>query len=250
MLNAPEIEKAWAPESDETLGWVYQHFNELEKAEVFERLYNKKQKIRTSDIPSATQLFTPRWIVRQLVHNTLGHTWVQMHPESRLKESLDYLVPLAGEAPPIPMKPVREITVLDPACGIMHFGLVAFDLLAEMYREELENVGKPGWPKEPSVVDEAEITAAIVRNNLFGIDIDLRAVQLSALTLYLKAKSLNPTTAITESNLACADVSLPNGERLDALVREAVFDRPIYERLVRLHGSGYRTWALQGPSCA
>ncbi|MBA2712806.1 MAG: BREX-1 system adenine-specific DNA-methyltransferase PglX, partial [Rubrobacteraceae bacterium] len=233
MLNDPEVAEAWAPKSDETLGWVYQYFNEQEKADVFQRLYGKKQKIRAQDVPAATQLFTPRWIVRQLVHNTLGRLWVEMHPDSRLKDSLDYLVPLAGETPPQPLKPAREITVLDPACGTMHFGLVAFDLFAEMYREELANAGNPGWPEKPSVTDEGEIPAAILRNNLFGMDIDLRAVQLSALTLYLKAKSVNPKAAITASNLACADVRLPPDDRLDELAEETGLGRPVYERLLR-----------------
>ncbi len=246
MLNAPEVAAAWAPESDETLGWVYQYFNEREKAEVFERLYKKKQKIREQDVPAATQLFTPRWIVRQLVHNSLGRTWVEMHPDSRLKDSLDYLVPLADDVPPTPLKLAREITVLDPACGTMHFGLVAFDVLAEMYREELENAGEPGWPEKPSVTSEAEIPAAILRHNLYGIDIDLRSVQLSTLTLYLKAKSLNPDAAITDSNLACADVRLPDGERLDDFLREAGFDQPIYERLVRAAWKRLENLAVAG----
>ena len=233
LLNAPEVAEAWAPGSDETLGWVYQYFNEQEKAGVFDRLYNKKQKIRAQDVPAATQLFTPRWIVRQLVHNTLGRLWVEMHPDSRLAEGLDYLVPLAGDTPPQPVKPVREITALDPACGTMHFGLVAFDLFAQMYREEIEHAGEPGWPEESSVTNEAEIPAAILRNNLFGMDIDLRAVQLSALTLYLKAKSLNPKASITASNLACADVRLPPDDRIEDLIREASLGRPVYERLLR-----------------
>ena len=131
------------------------------------------------------------------------------------------------------MKPVREITALDPACGTMHFGLVAFDLFAEMYREELENAGEPGWPDEPSVTDEDEIPAAILRNNLFGMDIDLRSVQLSALTLYLKAKSLNRNAEITASNLACADVRMPPDDHLDEVIREAGLGRPVYERLLR-----------------
>ena len=233
LLNAPEVADAWAPESDETLGWVYQYFNEQEKADIFERLYKKKQKIRAQDVPAATQLFTPRWIVRQLVHNTLGRLWVEMHPDSRLADSLDYLVPLAGETSSQTMKPVRDITALDPACGTMHFGLVSFDLFAQMYREEIEHAGEPGWPAKPSVADEAEIPAAIVRNNLFGMDIDLRAVQLSALTLYLKAKALNPKAAITASNLACADVRLPPDDRIEDLIREASLGRPVYERLLR-----------------
>ncbi len=164
LLNAPEVAEAWAPESDETVGWVYQHFNEQEKAEVFERLYKKKQKIQTADVPAASQLFTPRWIVKFLVHNTLGRAWMQMHPDSRLRDSLEYLVPLDSEIPPVPLKPVRELIILDPACGTMHFGLVAFDLLVEMYREELEMAGQPGWPEEPSVAGNEDIPAAIIKS--------------------------------------------------------------------------------------
>jgi hypothetical protein len=233
MLNRPELFDAW--QADETIGWVYQFFNEREKAEVFERLYKQKQKLRAQDIPAATQLFTPNWIVRFLVQNTLGRTWAQMHPDTRLIDTdlLDYLVPLEGEIPPEPLRSIREVTLLDPACGGMHFGLVAFDLFAAMYREELDRAGETGWPKTPSVSDPAEIPAAIIEHNLFGIDIDLRAVQLSALALYLKAKSLNPKAPITESNLACADVRPLDGARLGTFLREARFTRPIYERLIR-----------------
>ena len=80
-----------------------------------------------------------------------------MHPDSRLKDSLEYLLPLAEDVPPPPLKPAREITVLDPACGTMPFGLVAFDVLAEMYREELENAREFGWPEKSSVMSVAEI---------------------------------------------------------------------------------------------
>ncbi|MCL4487038.1 MAG: BREX-1 system adenine-specific DNA-methyltransferase PglX [Chloroflexi bacterium] len=231
LLNAEALASAWR--SPETIGWIYQYFNEREKSDVFERLYKKKQKIRREDIPAATQLFTPRWIVRFLVENTLGRMWVQMHPDSRLKAELRYLVPLEGEIPVEPLKPAKEITLLDPACGTMHFGLVAFDLFAEMYREEIERAGQAGWLAQASVAGEREIPAAIIANNLFGIDIDLRAVQLSALTLYLKAKELDKDAAITDSNLACADVLALNGERLNAFVREMNFNKPAYERMIR-----------------
>lgn len=185
-----------------------------------------------SEIPAATQLFTPRWIVRALVENSLGRLWLQMHPDSRLRDHLHYLIPEV-DAPTAAMKPVREITLLDPACGTMHFGLVAFDLFVEMYQEEIEHAGEPGWPEQPSVRDASEIAAAIVEHNLFGIDIDLRAVQLSALTLYLKAAALNPKVTQLQSNLACADVLLLNGHRLDAFLTEMRFERPIYERVIR-----------------
>lgn len=240
LLNRLDLAAAWL--ADETIGWIYQFFNERGKAEVFERLYKQKQKIRRQDIPAATQLFTPHWIVRFLVQNTLGRLWVQMHPNTRLvdTELLDYLVPLQGEIPPEPLRPIKEITLLDPACGTMHFGLVAFDLFAAMYQEELDRAGEPGWPETPSVSDPAEIPAAILEHNLFGIDIDLRAVQLSALALYLKAKTWHTAYhasrfafRVSHINLACADVRPLNGARLGAFLREARFARPIYERLIR-----------------
>ena len=232
LLNAPALTAAWLLENDETIGWVYQYFNETEKKEVFARL-SQKAKFQPEDIPAATQLFTPRWIVRFLVHNSLGRMWLQMHPDSGLADELDALLPLPVAPPPLPLKPVSEISVMDPACGTMHFGLVAFDLLAAMYREELAHAGEPDWPAQASVSDETEIASAIIANNLFGIDIDLRAVQLSALTLYFKAKSLNPQSDVRQSNLACADVLLLNGARLDAFLQEMGFSRPIYERLLK-----------------
>jgi hypothetical protein len=169
------------------------------------------------------------------VHNTLGRLWLDMHPDTRLlgTDLLDYLVPLAGAVTPEPPRPVKEIALLDPACGAMHFGLVAFDLFAAMYQEELERAGEPGWPDASSVTDSSQIPAAIIQNNLFGIDIDLRAVQLAALALYLKAKALNPQARIAESHLACADVLPLDGARLGTFLREAHFQRPIYERLIR-----------------
>jgi hypothetical protein len=233
MVNAADIQQAWEAGNEETIGWIYQYFNEKEKAEVFERLYKKKQKIRPQDIPAATCLYTPRWIVKYLVHNTLGRQWMQMHPDSTLSASLDYLVPLKGEIPPVPIKQVREITLLDPACGTMHFGLVAFDLYVKMYEEELQKAGTHGWPSSPSVSSTDEIPTAILANNLHGIDIDLRAVQLSALTLFLKAKAYRKETKITQSNLTCADILPLDGEHLAAFLKETHLTDPLYERILR-----------------
>ena len=237
LLNAPELVPAWA--ADETIGWVYQFFSEQEKAEVFERLFGQKQKIRRADIPAATQLFTPRWIVRFLVENTLGRLWLTLHPDSRLQAAMRYLVPRANEnsaddaASNNTSRLVRDVTLLDPACGTMHFGLVAFDLFYEMYREELERAGEPGWASEPSVASVQEIPAAILKHNLFGIDIDLRAVQLSALTLFLKAKSRNKNAVINDHNLACADVLPLDGERLNAFLQTSSLNRPLFKRLIK-----------------
>jgi hypothetical protein len=156
-----------------------------------------------------------------------------MHPDSRLAQQLEYLIPPAHSLPPAPLKPVREIRLLDPACGTMHFGLIAFDLFAEMYREEIERAGQPGWQQAPSVRAEADISAAILAHNLYGIDIDLRAVQLSALTLYLRAKALNPQAVLIESRLACADIHMLDGNRLQQFLEETgLRERPIYGRIL------------------
>lgn len=204
-LNAEEREPDWAPGNEETIGWVYQFFITDEKAAAFDKVFKHKKKFEKADVAACTQVFTPRWIVRFLVENSLGRLWLAMHPDSGLRERLGYLVPLPNEPPSMNVKPVKEIRVLDPACGSMHFGLVAFDLLVEMYREELERAGSPGWPDRPSVESEAQIPAAIPTHNLHGIDIDPRVVQLSALALYLKAKpaKLDRAPNLTHQFLIC-----------------------------------------------
>ena len=173
-MNAEALGGAWEPGAEETIGRVYQAFNAEEKAAVFEG-FQRGRKVAPDEIAPATQIFTPRWVVQFLVENSLGRLWVETHPDSRLAGSLAHLVPPPPGATR-PLKPVREIAFLDPACGSMHFGLVAFDLFAEMYREELENAGKPGWPAEPAVRGGGDIPAAVIANNLHGIDLDLRAL--------------------------------------------------------------------------
>lgn len=228
LINTANLANAWA--DDETIGWIYQYFNEQEKKEIFEQI--NKKKITTSEIPAATQLFTPQWIVKALVQNSLGRLWIQMHPDSRLLNQLDYLVP-DPDAPAVPLRLVREITLLDPACGTMHFGLVAFDLFAEMYQEEIDRTGDPGWPNLPSVQNSNDVPAAIIEHNLFGIDIDLRAVQLSALALLLKARALNPNAHITDHNLACASVAPLDGSHLAVFLETSHFEHSIYIRLIQ-----------------
>ncbi|MGB4728664.1 MAG: hypothetical protein WBH86_14765, partial [Thermogutta sp.] len=116
LLNAPELTPAWQPGNEETIGWVYQGFNSEELEQAFREVRVSKKKFESRDIPAVTQLFTPRWIVRFLVENTLGRLWLELHPDSQLASSLEYLVPLAPC--PLPsVKSVKEITLLDPACG-------------------------------------------------------------------------------------------------------------------------------------
>ena len=120
-----------------------------------------------------------------------------------------------------------------PTLRTMHFGLVAFDLFAEMYREELRYAGTPGWPAQASVRDEAEIPIAILECNLFGIDIDLRATQLAALTLYIKAKRMNRAVRLSVHNLACADVVPYSTADLGRFLVQMRFVDPIFEKMLR-----------------
>jgi hypothetical protein len=230
-MNAETLVDAWKAGNEQTIGWVYEGFIEEENSAVFEK-FSKGKKVLPEEIGPATQRFTPRWIVRFLVENSLGRLWVEMHPDSKLKDGLGYLVPVQ-KSQSRPLKLARDITFLDPCCGSMHFGLVAFDLFVEMYREELGHVGQQGWPATASVSSEDDIPSSVIFHNLFGIDLDLRAVQISSLTLYIKARTLNPKCTFTDLNLACANVEQISGGKLEAMITGAQFSHPIYERILR-----------------
>ncbi|HHX77073.1 MAG TPA: BREX-1 system adenine-specific DNA-methyltransferase PglX, partial [Firmicutes bacterium] len=205
-INEEQMNGAW--KEDEAIGWLYQFFIEEDKKAVFDKIYSQKKKMGLRDIPVATQLFTPRWIVRYLVENTLGRLWLRMYPNSRLRDKMEYYVPNpVNDDELLPLRPVREITLLDPACGTMHFGVVAFDLFYEMYLEEIERAGEEGWPQTASASSEAEIPSLILSQNLYGIDLDLRAVQLSALALLIKAMTKNPQVKLERINLVCTDIT-------------------------------------------
>ncbi|MDZ4384692.1 MAG: SAM-dependent methyltransferase, partial [Nitrospirota bacterium] len=232
LLNEEAVADIWR--EDETIGWVYQYFIEEDKDRVFNKIYTQKQKMDLRDIPSATQLLPPKWIVQYLVENILGRLWLRMHPDSTLMGKMKYYVPNENDRQPIPLKPVRKITLLDPACGTMHFGMVAFDLFYEMYMEELERAGQDGWPEKPSVGDKTEIPASIIENNLYGIDLDLRAIQLSALSLYIKAKTKNGAVTLKRLNLTYTDIPAFSEETINTFVDSLDATHAVTRKLLRL----------------
>jgi len=195
-LKTSDFNELWT--FPETASWSYQYYLEP-GLEIFRS--PSAPKIHARHLATRTQQFTPRWIADFLVQNTLGRLWLQMHPDSELRARLPYLVVPPAPLPPIQPKPASEITILDPACGTMHLGLPVLDLLRFMYREELARAGQTGWPANPSVPDESEISNAIVRNNLFGMDIDPLAIELATLTLFLSLDG-----AITQApHMRCLD---------------------------------------------
>lgn len=157
----------------EVIGWLYQFYISEKKDEVFAGL-KKNQKITADKIPAATQLFTPHWIVRYLVENSLGRLWLLNRPDSRLAEQMDYYIaPEEPETDFLKIGTPEEIKVCDPACGSGHMLTYAFDLLSAIYEEE-------GY-------DPKEIPALILKHNLTGVEIDDRAGALAAFALAMKA---------------------------------------------------------------
>ncbi len=193
--------------SPDFLGWVYQYFQTIEKNLVFEAASKKKKKIEKDDIIAATQIYTEHYMVEYLVQNSLGRLWMEMHPDSKLSAKWAYYVKPPEENPPVEreLKKAIEIKLIDPAVGSGHFHLVSFDLLLDMYEEEIENAGKPGWPETPSVEDKKDIPAAILEHNLFGIDIDARSIQLASLVLVMKARESGYEGPINHLNLVVAN---------------------------------------------
>ena len=164
-----------ACEDVEVIGWLYQFYISEKKDQVFEAL-KKNQKIKPSNIPAATQLFTPHWIVRYLVDNSLGRLWMLNRPNSDLVDKLEYYIPPEEtEADFLKIEGPEELKVCDPACGSGHMLTYAFDLLYAIYEEE-------GY--EPS-----EIPEKILTHNLYGIELDERAGELAAFALTMKARA-------------------------------------------------------------
>ncbi len=158
----------------EVIGWLYQFYISEKKDKVFDDL-KKNKKITPENIPAATQLFTPHWIVRYLVENSLGRLWMLNRPNSKLVEQMDYYIkPEQAESDFLHIGKPEEIKMCDPACGSGHILTYTFDLLYAIYEEE-------GY-------DPVEIPEKILTHNLYGIEIDERAGELAAFALTMKAR--------------------------------------------------------------
>jgi type II restriction/modification system DNA methylase subunit YeeA len=157
----------------EIIGWLYQFYISEKKDEVFA----SKAKVKKEDIPAATQLFTPRWIVEYMVQNTVGKVWLQNRPNSRLREHMPYFIESASlkSEDYLKINSPEEITLLDQACGSGHILVYGFELLSKIYEEEGYNA--------------SEIPKLIIERNLYGFEIDERAAQLAAMALMMKARS-------------------------------------------------------------
>lgn len=182
-----DIEEDDWKEEVEIIGWMYQYYISEKKDEVFAAL-KKNVKITKENIPAATQLFTPKWIVKYMVENSVGRLWLEGHPNEELQSNWKYYLEEAEQEKEVEeeLKKIREehgkltpldIKVLDPCMGSGHILVYAFDVLYEIYKTA-------GY-------SEREIPRLILQNNLYGLDIDDRAAQLASFALIMKARQYN-----------------------------------------------------------
>ncbi len=197
----------------EIIGWLYQYYNQAEK----DRVIQAKKRYKANEIPYATQLFTPKWIVKYMTQNSLGRLWQEAHSTSKLKDSMEfYLEPRhltdedKKELESHIMKGIlpEQIKVFDPACGSGHILVYAYSLLYLMYKE--------------SGYIESDIPSLILKNNLFGLDICNRAVQLAQFAVMMRAyqDDRNILNKITSINV----MSIQETNWIDERVKEALMN--------------------------
>jgi hypothetical protein len=247
ILNAEELAPVWA--ADETIGWIYQYFTPDEQRK---KARKESSAPRNSyELAFRNQFFTPRYVVEFLTDNTLGRTWIEMRGgETQLVDECGYLVqqPDAGDTTHRAKKDPREIKVLDPACGSGHFLLYAYDLLQIIYEEAWADEEAPifsesGRTLRQDYAEEQEfrrhVPSLILRHNLHGIDIDLRAAQIAALALWLRTQrayreqrlKMAERPVITRTNIVCAEAMPGESEMLEEFAREV--QPPLVGHLMR-----------------
>lgn len=250
IINAEDLAALW--EQDETIGWIYQYFNSQDERQEMRKAGAPRN---SRELAVRNQFFTPRYVVSFLSENTLGRLWYEMRKgRTRLAEHCDYLVycprevflvegqqapqESSGETEYVrhrPQKDPRDLKILDPACGSGHFLLYCFDLLAQIYQEAWEDHEGPKSERTGRTLRQdyanhdalsGAIPGLILEHNLYGIDIDPRAVQIAVLALWMRAQrayhqlGLAPASrpVIGKTNLVTAE-PMP-GERalLDELI--------------------------------
>ncbi|MDD2211910.1 MAG: N-6 DNA methylase [Clostridia bacterium] len=218
--------------SDDVLGWLYESYNNYKKA----AHKDSKAKTEYNKVSIQSQVYTPSWVVKFLVDNSLGKLYLEMYPESTIKDN--YIIANAPATQTRDIKPLTEIRLIDPACGSGNFLLYAFDLLSDLYTDQIDNY--------EADYDESQIPELIIKHNLHGIDLDDRAVQLAQLGLYIKVKRKKRSAKIEQFNIVSSDFFLSdfkeikhlfeNGEKLKPELEKIVID--LWEDLQQAHKFG------------
>jgi hypothetical protein len=218
--------------SDDVLGWLYESYNNYKKAA--HKASGDKTEYNKVSIQS--QVYTPRWVVQFLVDNSLGKLYLEMYPDSEIRDK--YKIANAPTTQTRERKPLHEIRMIDPSTGSGNYLLYGFDMYYDLYIDQIENYGAD--------YNEADIPKIIIENNLYGVDLDDRAIQLAQLGLYIKAKRKKRTVKVEHFNIVSSDFFLPaydevkhlfeNGAPLDEQLEKIVID--LWEDLQQAHKFG------------
>ena len=195
-------------QSDDVLGWMYESYNNVKK----KAHKDSGDKTEYNKVSLQSQVYTPRWVVQFLVENSLGKLYLEMYPDSRIKHH--YKIANAPQTQEREAKPLHEIKLIDPACGSGNFLLYAFDFFYKLYVDQIDNYGAD--------YDARDIPRLIIENNLHGIDLDDRAVQLAQLGLYIKAKKKQRNIGQIAFKVVSSDFYLPDFEEVKHIFSKAV----------------------------
>ncbi len=182
-------------QSDDILGWLYESYNNVKK----QAHKDSGDKTEYNKVSLQSQVYTPRWVVEFLVHNSLGKLYLEMYPDSEIKD--DFKIANAPQKRIREPKSLHEIKLIDPASGSGNFLLYAFEFFYKLYQDQIDNFGAD--------YDEDDIPQLIIENNLHGVDLDDRAIQLAQLGLWIKAKQKRRSTGSLKFNVVSSDFFLP-----------------------------------------
>lgn len=228
---------------DETLGWIFQYYNSLEERRKMRDESNRPRNSR--EIAVRNQFFTPDYVVRFLTDNSLGRIWYEMTGgKTSITDLCQYMIHRPDEVlTPRPIKEPTELSMLDPACGSMHFGLYIFDVMEAIYMD--------AWDNQPELLSQYRYTETresfarlvpklILENNIYGAEIDPRALQIAALSLWLRAQQSwsnlgiprEERPVIERSHLVLAE-PMPGNKRMLKLLTEQL-DKPMQRLLIKI----------------
>lgn len=182
-------------QSDDVLGWLYESYNSTKKQEH----KDSDEKTEYNKVSIQSQVYTPRWVVKFLVDNSLGKLYLEMYPDSEIKNR--YKIANAPKIRTREPKQLTELRMIDPATGSGNYLLYGFDLFYDLYTDQVENYGAD--------YDDRKIAELILANNLYGVDLDDRAIQLAQLGLYIKVKRKKRSAKIEHFNIVSSDFYLP-----------------------------------------
>ena len=197
-------------QSDDILGWLYESYNNVKK----QAHKDSKAKTEYDKVSLQSQVYTPRWVVEFLVQNSLGKLYLEMYPDSEIKDQFKIANPPQKRTRDV--KPLHEVKLIDPASGSGNFLLYAFEFFYKLYEDQIDSYGAD--------YDEDDIAQLIIENNLHGVDLDDRAIQLAQLGLWIKAKQKRRNIGKLKFNVVSSDFHLVDFDFVYPIFKKDISD--------------------------